>query len=133
VPGKTYEYLASGRPILAAVPEGDTRDILTAAGNARFAAPDDTDSIAAGIASEIERWSARREPPQHKTQVVERYGRRSLAAEFAAVLDAVIDLAPRSFSRRRAERFIPCGEDAPAATLSASRSDSELSSTEASL
>ena len=25
VPGKTYEYLASGRPILAAVPEGDAR------------------------------------------------------------------------------------------------------------
>ena len=28
VPGKTYEYLASGTPILAAVPDGDARDIL---------------------------------------------------------------------------------------------------------
>ncbi len=28
MPGKTYEYLASGRPILAAVPEGDARDLL---------------------------------------------------------------------------------------------------------
>ena len=26
VPGKTYEYLATGRPILAAVPDGDARD-----------------------------------------------------------------------------------------------------------
>ena len=30
VPGKTYEYLASGRPILAAVPDGDARDLLDA-------------------------------------------------------------------------------------------------------
>src|SRR5206468_2661906 len=31
VPGKTYEYLASGTPMLAAVPDGDARDILIAA------------------------------------------------------------------------------------------------------
>jgi hypothetical protein len=32
VPGKTYEYLASGRPILAAVPDGDARDLLARSG-----------------------------------------------------------------------------------------------------
>ena len=32
VPGKTYEYLASGTTILGAVPEGDARDILEEAG-----------------------------------------------------------------------------------------------------
>ena len=39
VPGKTYEYLASGRPILAAVPEGDARDLLLQAGTATSANP----------------------------------------------------------------------------------------------
>ena len=39
-PGKTYEYIASGRPILAAVPDGDARDLLAAAGTAFLCRPD---------------------------------------------------------------------------------------------
>ena len=49
VPTKLYEYLASTRPILAAVPEGDARDILLAAGNAYVCAPSDVSALAAGI------------------------------------------------------------------------------------
>jgi len=105
VPGKTYEYLASGRPILAAVPEGDTRDILTAAGNCRLARPNDTGSIAAGIAAEVERWASRHEPQRPDADVVERYGRRALAAEFAGVLDAVGGLARRNRAPQRETRF----------------------------
>ena len=102
VPGKTYEYLASGRPILAAVPDGDARDILTAAGNCRFASPDDTEAITAAIAAEAERWSAAREPQAPRPDVVERYGRLFIAAEFACVLDAVSGLAAaRSLSHHR--------------------------------
>ena len=41
VPGKTYEYLASGRPILGALPEGDAQDILRRAGAAFICRPDD--------------------------------------------------------------------------------------------
>ncbi len=101
VPGKTYEYLASGRPILAAVPEGDTRDILTAAGNCRLARPNDTGAIAAGIAAEVEGWSSKRESQRADAKVVEPYGRRFLAAEFAALLDAVVGLAAPAISDRR--------------------------------
>jgi glycosyltransferase involved in cell wall biosynthesis len=105
VPGKTYEYLASGRPILAAVPEGDTRDILTAVGNCRLARPNDTGSIAAGIAAEVERWASKGESQRPDAKVVERYGRRSLAAEFAGVLDAVSGLARRTLTPQRETRF----------------------------
>ena len=37
VPGKTYEYIAAGRPILAAMPAGDARELVRAAGTAASA------------------------------------------------------------------------------------------------
>src|SRR3954451_984884 len=55
VPGKTYEYLAAGRPILAALPGGDARDILRAAGNAYLCSPGDTGAMADAIAAEVSR------------------------------------------------------------------------------
>src|SRR5205823_1977284 len=45
VPGKTYEYMATGRPILAAVPEGDARDYLEKSGTAFICKPDDVDHM----------------------------------------------------------------------------------------
>jgi glycosyltransferase involved in cell wall biosynthesis len=89
VPGKTYEYLASGTPILAAVPEGDARDILTEAGNAAVVRPNDVDGLAAAIAREVERFrsGADRRPPD--PEVVARFEYRKLASDLAAVLDAV--------------------------------------------
>ena len=55
VPGKTYEYLASGRPILAAVPPGDTRDILERSGRALLCPPDDTAALESAIAEAMSR------------------------------------------------------------------------------
>ena len=45
VPGKTYEYLAAGPPILAAVPNGDARDILAEAGGAFLCKPSDEEAM----------------------------------------------------------------------------------------
>ena len=39
IPYKTYEYLAAGRPILAAVPDGDVRDMLARSRTSRWYAP----------------------------------------------------------------------------------------------
>ena len=44
VPGKTYEYIASGRPILAAIPDGDAHDILTDRGES-VCRPDDVEAM----------------------------------------------------------------------------------------
>jgi glycosyltransferase involved in cell wall biosynthesis len=49
VPGKTYEYLASRQPILAAVPEGDAQDTLLRAGAAHICAPDDVRAMERAI------------------------------------------------------------------------------------
>ncbi len=51
VPGKTYEYMASGQPILAAVPEGDAKDFLQSTRTAYITRPDDSD----GMVRELDR------------------------------------------------------------------------------
>jgi glycosyltransferase involved in cell wall biosynthesis len=54
VPCKSYEYLASKRPILAAVPDGDLRDLLADSGTARLVRPTDVAAIKTGIAEAID-------------------------------------------------------------------------------
>ncbi|MBN2210721.1 MAG: glycosyltransferase [Sedimentisphaerales bacterium] len=46
VPGKTYAYMGSGKPILALLPTGEARDLVTGAGTGVFAKPDDIPEIA---------------------------------------------------------------------------------------
>ena len=95
VPGKTYEYLASGTPILAAVPDGDARDILEEAGNATLVRPDDVPGMVAGIREHLERKRSGVPPPLPDPNVVARYEYRNLAAELRRVFDAVLDDSPR--------------------------------------
>jgi hypothetical protein len=90
VPGKTYEYLASGRPILAAVPDGDARDLLEAAGTAFLCRPIDIDCMQRIIHEQIERCRSGRAGPAVSPEIVQRYERRRLVEELAVVFDAVI-------------------------------------------
>jgi glycosyltransferase involved in cell wall biosynthesis len=91
VPGKTYEYLASGRPILAAVPDGDARDLLAQAQTAHLCRPTDVDAMAALLAAEIERWRAGLPPPALAPALLAPYERRRLTAELAALFDRVLE------------------------------------------
>jgi glycosyltransferase involved in cell wall biosynthesis len=91
VPGKTYEYLAAGPPILAAVPEGDARDILRQAGNARICGPSDVDAMERIIQREIERFERGGVAEPADERVVERFEYGSLAGELAAVFRAVTE------------------------------------------
>src|SRR5262249_58053411 len=60
LPAKLYEYLASGRPILAAVPDGDARDLLDGVDWAVLCTPDDVDGICRGLLSLVDQMEARR-------------------------------------------------------------------------
>jgi glycosyltransferase involved in cell wall biosynthesis len=110
VPGKTYEYLASGRPILAAVPEGDARDLLTEAGTALICAPRDVDKMTELIGHAIDRWRQGIQPPAPNADVVARYERRRQTEQLADLIHRVAgkgqleppqssDLAKRSVAR----------------------------------
>ena len=88
VPGKTYEYLASGTAILAAVPAGAARDLLLEAGNASVCRPSDSACLARAIVARAE--ASDRARPVPAPSVLERYDYRTLAAELAATFDAAV-------------------------------------------
>ena len=100
VPGKTYEYLASGRPILAAVPEGDARDILTAAGRAHICAPNDVDAMIEALEQTLEDPSVSSAP--HDPAVAPRFEYRHLASSLASVFREVRTLHQGGVVRRPA-------------------------------
>lgn len=54
VPGKTYEYLVSGRPILAALPDGDARDLLAGRAGVRLCRPTDVGCLQAALRAFLE-------------------------------------------------------------------------------
>jgi glycosyltransferase involved in cell wall biosynthesis len=94
MPGKTFEYLAARRPILALADDGTVRSLLeeTHAGIAVGAG--DREAIAAAIASLFDG----RVEPRSATGARERYDRRNIAAAVARVLDHLI--APQQSGER---------------------------------
>lgn len=87
VPGKTYEYLAARRPILAAVGDGDIRDLMREAGNAFLVRPKDVDGMARVIEEQADRVFAGGAIPTANEEFLRRYERRELTRRLAEVLD----------------------------------------------
>ncbi len=84
VPYKTYEYLAARRPILAAVGDGDVRDLLEPLPNASVVRPSDTVAMAGALRD----WAARAPAPD--TAPPPQLERRRSVERIAAVLDSVL-------------------------------------------
>jgi len=90
VPGKTYEYLAAGVPILAAVPDGDARDLLELAGHATICRPSDVDAMAAALVAHVERAGRGEPAPSPRAGVLRRYERKGLSRQLASLFDDVL-------------------------------------------
>ena len=90
VPGKTYEYLGSGRPILAAVPDGDARDLLETAGSASLCRPADVEAMKRIIRTHIGLRDSGEAVPLPDPGVIERYERRNLTRELAHLFDTLL-------------------------------------------
>ena len=119
VPGKTYEYLAAGRPILAAVPPGDAQDFVRAAQAGTLVRPTDTGAMAAAIRGACEQAPTPRRAP---STAVQRFERRALTRELADTLRRALGMEASSGATQRAVDDEP-GRDAPA-TVSARSSGS---------
>jgi glycosyltransferase involved in cell wall biosynthesis len=103
VPGKTYEYVASGRPILAAVPKGDAADLLSRCGTATVCRPSDLAAIERALEEAIERHRDGRPAPPLDRGVIEPFERRALTQRLAEVFDAAIEGREAEDERRFAE------------------------------
>ncbi|MFL6513853.1 MAG: glycosyltransferase family 4 protein [Chthoniobacterales bacterium] len=90
VPGKTYEYMASGRPILAAVPNGDARDFLEKSGTALICQPDD----AAGMADQLDKaysaWKQGSSHPNPNWDFIQTFERSRLTHRLAEFFNDVL-------------------------------------------
>jgi glycosyltransferase involved in cell wall biosynthesis len=86
VRSKLYEYLGTGKPILGAVPEGASRELLEKTGSGLLVHPDDVEGMKAAIKTSLER---RGEPARNPAPVPPEYERKRLAGELAKLLDSL--------------------------------------------
>jgi glycosyltransferase involved in cell wall biosynthesis len=98
VPGKSYEYMASGRPILGAVPKGDCRDFLERTGSAYTCDPHDIDGLVNALRQEFENWSENRPRTVSDPGFVENFERQVLTEKLAKQLDQVMGREPATRS-----------------------------------
>jgi len=83
IPGKTYEYLRAGRPILALTSKGALTDLLKKTGGASVVDPHDVAGIAAVIRETYRDWKEGRPLAGADQTLVSRFDRRVLAGRFA--------------------------------------------------
>jgi len=79
VPGKTYEYMAAGPPILAAVPEGDTRDLLRRNSEAQIVDPGDAHAMVDALRWLRYKRACTSERQDERLARLKRFDRRTLA------------------------------------------------------
>jgi glycosyltransferase involved in cell wall biosynthesis len=96
VPGKTYEYMASGRPILAAVPDGDARDYLRSSGTALICRPDDVSGMIRVLDSAYTAWKSGKNVATRENDSIAQFERRNLTHALARAFESVIERDPRS-------------------------------------
>jgi len=88
IPGKAYEYLRAGRPVLALTPEGALAQLLRQTGGAWVVDPADEAAIAAAVRDAYRRWSIGLDGPKADWAVVTSFDRRLLAGRIAELFDS---------------------------------------------
>jgi glycosyltransferase involved in cell wall biosynthesis len=93
VPCKGYEYLASGRPILAALPEGDGRDVFSRAAATYTVWPSDPQAMADAIVAESQRPDRHLSAVPARADVLAPLEREHLNTELVHTFDTVLGSA----------------------------------------
>ncbi|MBK8911889.1 MAG: glycosyltransferase [Chlorobi bacterium] len=85
VPGKVYEYMGSGRPILALTEKGALTQTLAVYGAATVVPPTDPQAIAEALLDSYHQWKSGT-LPEGRREAAEEYDQRKLAERLARVL-----------------------------------------------
>jgi glycosyltransferase involved in cell wall biosynthesis len=99
VPCKAYEYLASGRPILAAMPPGDGRELMARAADAFLVEPADADAMVRVLRDEAGRPQRRPSVAAQRADVIAPLERRRLNEELAQLFGTVLARAADAANR----------------------------------
>lgn len=103
VPGKTYEYLRSRRPILAALPEGDARDLMARSGDHVVLSAEDVTSMAEALEQDMRRFFEQgRAPDLDPLPGLEAFERRALTMRLADEYSALLSDASTALRSRDA-------------------------------
>ena len=90
VPGKLFEYMATGKPILAVTSAGSEVDqILRETASGITSSPDDGRAIQCMLLRAFEAWQSRQKLIDREGEPVERYERPRLVQEYAQLMSAV--------------------------------------------
>lgn len=100
IPGKLFEYMAAGRPILAIAEAGETADLVRASGCGLAVLPDDQPGIERALESLIRQGTAAKAAPP-----AELFDGRVRTSELVAILERVVgERDARSRTSRAARR-----------------------------
>jgi glycosyltransferase involved in cell wall biosynthesis len=100
VPGKVYEYLASGSPVLALMPpDKETAQIIRAVGGGVIVSPEDPGTLYHTLEHAF-RLKSFEVPPRHP-DALNAFERRHLTAKLATVLEDATSHAPVHHTARR--------------------------------
>jgi glycosyltransferase involved in cell wall biosynthesis len=90
VPGKTYEYMAAGKPILATFPDGDARDYLEKAGTAYLCRPNDINGMREILKRAYRGFKDEKMEKAPNREFISQFERRSLTQKLAGVFNRVL-------------------------------------------
>ena len=89
VPGKVYEYMGSGKPVITLAPEGAVTQVIEETASGRCARSQDIDGIADIFLDFYTQWDAGTLGTAQKRDMVEQYERREVARHLASLLDEI--------------------------------------------
>jgi len=91
IPSKLFQYLGSGNPLIALVPDGDVREIVRRTQAGVTLEPDDVAGAEQAILDMYERYRDSTEAYRPDWKSVEQYEARQLTGQLADCLDGVVE------------------------------------------